>query len=193
MSQYYQGILAKIQADPRYQRNLDWGKPRRGHPEGTVRAHIEELERNLDRLHSKLSDVEHWKVKILIHTHDTFKAEAKLGVAIVNPCSHASLARAFLAEFCFDWDLLSMIQFHDVPYSLWRHVSRHGSYDAQRLLDLLATVVDWNVFSAFLIVDGCTRGKSRDPLIWFFAEIGDLVQAKFTAADILPPEPESPS
>jgi len=31
-------ILDAITADPRYLANLDWGKPRAGHPEGTVRV-----------------------------------------------------------------------------------------------------------------------------------------------------------
>ena len=42
----YQTIFAHLVTDPCYQGNLDWGEPRRGHPEGTVRAHIEEIERN---------------------------------------------------------------------------------------------------------------------------------------------------
>src|SRR6516225_8855630 len=115
----YQTILDAIIADPRYQRNLDWGKPRRGHPEGTVRAHIAELERNLDRLAPRLSEEEHGKLRLLIHTHDTFKGEAESGVAITDPRSHASLARAFLAGHCDDADLLAMVQYHDEPYALW--------------------------------------------------------------------------
>src|SRR5436305_1874895 len=33
----YPAIFAAITSDPHYQRNLDWGEPRPGHPEGTVR------------------------------------------------------------------------------------------------------------------------------------------------------------
>ena len=43
----YESVLDRIRADERYQRNLDWGRPRKGHPEGTVRRHIAELEHNL--------------------------------------------------------------------------------------------------------------------------------------------------
>lgn len=116
----YQLALSAITNDPRYRQNLDWGKPRSGHPEGTVRAHIEELENNLEVLKFRLSEWDCWKLKLLIHTHDTFKAEAKAGVAITDPRSHASLARDFLAEFCPNPDLLAMVQFHDEPYALWR-------------------------------------------------------------------------
>ena len=41
----YSAICEAILADPCYQGNLDWGKARHGHPEGTVRAHIADLER----------------------------------------------------------------------------------------------------------------------------------------------------
>ena len=33
----YAAIFEAITADPRYLANLDWGEPRPGHPEGTVR------------------------------------------------------------------------------------------------------------------------------------------------------------
>ena len=85
-----------VTTDPQYLANLDWGEARPGHPEGTVRAHIAEIEPNLERLRSKLTEDDYWKLKLLIHTHDSFKAESKAGVAITDPKSHASLARAFL-------------------------------------------------------------------------------------------------
>src|SRR5438034_2096211 len=36
----YEKTFERIQSDPRYQKNLDWGEARPGHPEGTVRAHM---------------------------------------------------------------------------------------------------------------------------------------------------------
>src|SRR5215470_4893577 len=68
----YEKVYNAIVSDPRYQRNLDWGEARPGHPEGTVRAHIAEIEANLDALRPKLSASDYWKLKILIHTHDSF-------------------------------------------------------------------------------------------------------------------------
>jgi hypothetical protein len=107
-----------IITDPRYLANLDWGESRRGYPEGTVRAHIAEIEPNLEVLRPKLTDEEYWKLKLLIHTHDSLKAESKPGVAIADAKSHASLARAFLALHCDDADLLAMVQYHDEPFAL---------------------------------------------------------------------------
>jgi hypothetical protein len=181
----YQAIFAKLVDDPRYQRSLDWGEPRPGHPEGTVRGHIAEIERNLERLRPRLGEADYWKLKLLIHTHDTFKGEAKRGVAISDPRSHASLAREFLAQFCADPDLLAMVQYHDEPFALWRQFQANGRYNADRFAALLANIKDWNLFLAFAIIDGCTEGKDREPLLWLFNEVKPKVESTITAQDIL--------
>jgi hypothetical protein len=166
----YETAFNAVVSDPHYQQNLDWGKPRRGHPEATVRAHIQELERNLHALQERLSETDYWKLKLLIHTHDTFKPEAKLGVTITDPRSHASLAREFLAQYCGDTDLLAIVQHHDEPYALWRQWRDKGSPNRGRLAALIENIKDWNLFLTFLIIDGCTEGKSREPLVWFLNE-----------------------
>src|SRR5882672_5904060 len=181
----YQEIFAAITSDPRYQRNLDWGKVRPGHPEGTIRAHIAELERNLERLREKLSETDCWRLKVLVHTHDTFKGEARPGAPIAAPNSHASLARAFLAEFCDDTDMQAMVQYHDEPFALWRQFETKGKFNQERLTALLTGIRDWNIFLAFNIVDGCTEGKGREPLRWLFQQVAGRVQSQFTEADIL--------
>ena len=175
-----------VTADPRYLENLDWGEARRGHPEGTVRAHIRDLERNLAAVKSRLKSDEFWKLKILIHTHDTFKADATRGVPVSDPRSHASLARAFLSEFTSDPDLLAIVQNHDEPYALWRQFQDRGTCREDRLNQLLEGVKDWNLFCAFLLIDGCTPGKSRECLTWFFDQIAGRVESRFNAMDILP-------
>ncbi len=180
----YEAVLQAVMVDPRYQERLDWGEPRPGHPEGTIRAHIEDLERNLDVLTSRLLDVDCLKLRILIHTHDIFKADAKKGVAIIDDRNHASLARKFLSEVCNDGELLNMVQYHDEPRALWRQVQTRGWYDRDRFTALLSNIRDWNLFLAFCIIDGCTPGKSREPLSWFFAELDGKVESDITATDI---------
>lgn len=181
----YQQIFNAITRDPRYQRNLDWGEPRPGHPEGTICAHIAELDRNLEALHHKLSEPDYWRLKVLIHTHDTFKAEATAGAPIRSANSHASLARAFLAEFCNHDDMLQMLQYHDEPIALWRQLVAKGKFNRRRLAALLSNIHDWDLFLAFNIVDGCTQGKDRDGLRWFFQQVAGKVASRFTEADIL--------
>ena len=181
----YKEIFDAITRDLRYQRNLDWGKVRPGHPEGTVRAHIAELERNLEQLRAKVSEAEYWRLKVLVHTHDTFKAEAQPGAPIAAPNSHASLARAFLAEFCDDADMLAMVQYHDEPFALWRQLKLKGRMNEERLTMLLTSIRDWNLFLAFNIIDGCTQGKQRDSLRWLFRVVSERVESTFTEADIV--------
>jgi hypothetical protein len=180
----WQRIIEKILADSRYQRRLDWGEPRKGHPEGTVRAHIAELLGNLETLRPRLSETDGWKLQILIHTHDSFKADAKPGAAITDPRSHASLAREFLASYTDDADLLAMVQFHDEPYALWRQLQLKGAFDHGRLEALFGRIQDWNLFLAFCLIDGCTSGKSRDPLRWLFEQAEGRVASTINAADI---------
>jgi hypothetical protein len=181
-----QTALDSIQADARYQRNIAWGAPRPGHPEGSLHAHIVELEENLARLAPLLDRVEILKLRLLIHTHDTFKAESPESVSITNPASHASLARDFLARFSADEDLLLMAQYHDEPFALWRQWNSKGTFSVTRMSALLSTIRDWELFSAFLIIDGCTVRKSREPLHWFFGQVAGKISSRFGAGDLLP-------
>jgi hypothetical protein len=176
---HLKAIFERLVQDPRYRANLDWGVPRPGHPEGSIRAHIADLEQNLQELRERLSDEDYWKLKLLIHAHDTFKAVAEPDVSIAHPNSHASLAHAFLSEYCDDPDLLAMVQNHDVPFALYKHFRRRHSIDKDRLQALLTTIRDWNLFTDFLIIDGTTEGKSPEPLRWFFAQIRPHVRSQF--------------
>jgi hypothetical protein len=176
----HQAIFERVISDPRYLRNLDWGKPRRGHPEGTVRAHIAELEENLARLKSGLSEEMFWKLKLLIHVHDTFKAESAKGVPIEHPNSHASLGRRFLEEFCREVDLLRMVQYHDEPFALWRQVAQRGQCNQNRLRKLIENIEDWRLFLTFLLVDGCTDGKNTEPLTWALQELASSQELRET-------------
>jgi hypothetical protein len=65
----YRKMFDAVVEDARFVANLDCGESPPGHPEGTVRAHISEIEPNLERLRPKLSDDDYWKLKLLIHTH----------------------------------------------------------------------------------------------------------------------------
>jgi hypothetical protein len=180
----YQIAYEAVINDRHYQKNLDWGEPRAGHPEGTVRGHIAELESNLESLRRRVSEAEYWKLKLLIHTHDTFKADAQRGAAIADPASHASLARAFLAGYCSDPDLLAMVQYHDEPFALWRQFQAKGRCNEERFATLISSIKDWNLFLAFCIIDGCTEGKSREPVVWFLGEVGQRVQSSFSVTDM---------
>src|SRR5690349_7393597 len=106
-------LLAQIMADERYLGNIEYGEPRSGHPEGKVKHHIRELENNLEKLSvHDITEEQYWRLKFLIHVHDTFKREAKKDSAITDAQSHSSLAREYASNFTGDADLLNMIQYH---------------------------------------------------------------------------------
>jgi hypothetical protein len=92
-----QAILDSIKEDPRYLRNIEYGTRRPGHSEGAVKHHIAELERNLEALEKsyQLTPSERLKLRILIHVHDSFKAESGRDLPILHEKSHASIARAY--------------------------------------------------------------------------------------------------
>ena len=180
----YQDILEKITADERYQANVNWGQPRPGHPEGTISAHIADLEKNLEFLKARLSDEEYWKLRVLIHAHDICKPDARRTVSFNHPESHASLARDFLSDFIKDKDLLHMVQYHDVPYSMYQRWRKAGKTDEKRMDDLMNNIEDWDLFTAFALIDGCTTGKQRETLEWFFEQLSSRKDTRFTAADI---------
>ena len=164
-------IIERIISDPCYLKNIEYGKPRSGHPEGKVKYHIADLEENLEKLASRISDEQYWKLKFLIHVHDSFKADAVTDAPIASPNSHASLARKFASEFTDDADLLNMIQFHDVNFALWKQFAATGSYDVDRFKSLLETIQDWDLFLMFLVLDGGTKGKDPNKVSWFIGEV----------------------
>ena len=165
-------VIKKIIADPRYQRNIEYGRPRPGHPEGKVRFHIVDLEANLEQLTLKgIASNDYWKLKFLIHVHDTFKADAEPDVPILHPRSHATLAREYACQYTNDADLLNIIQFHDQNYFLWKDFLQTGSYDIETFHILLHTIQNWDLFLMFTIIDGHTKGKDYSKLIWFINEV----------------------
>jgi hypothetical protein len=169
----YKKLIEKIIADPRYQENIEYGEPRSGHPEGRLKYHIAELEGSLEALKARgISAEQYWKLKFMIHVHDLFKREALSNVRILDPQSHASLAKQYAGKFIDDADLLNMIQFHDENYALWNQFRAGGVYDVERFEKLLKTIQDWDLFLMFLIIDGSTKGKERSSLRWFMDKVG---------------------
>ncbi len=161
-----------------YKTGISWGKPRRGHPEATIGAHILELEENLSILKNDLSEEEFWKLKILIHVHDTFKGKALRGSSILDKNSHASLAADFLSKFIEDQDLINMVQYHDEGYALWKQYSNKGRYDFERFVSLANKIENWRLFLIFNIIDNTTVGKSNESLLWFFTEFHQKFSAE---------------
>jgi hypothetical protein len=186
----YEDICTEIVSNPRYQANILYGKARRGHQEGTVQAHIMELEANLQTLNVQglVSADHYWKLMVLIHVHDSFKAEAKRDSAILDPQSHASLAREFLSNYCDDEDMLNIVQYHDLGFAVYRKFQQTGRLDEAKLMTGLTSIKDLNLFLLFAIIDACTASKGREMITWFVKIVNHYFPSRVSvnAAHILP-------
>jgi len=161
-------IYEKVIKHERYLKNIKYGEPRRGHAEGSVENHIKELEENLEKLREDDPFVEqfYWKLKVLIHVHDSFKAESARNAPILDPNSHASLARAFLAQYTEDTDMLNIAQYHDIGYAVFRNFKDKGHFNYKRLDAALESIHNHNLFLLFCIIDSCTVSKGREMITW---------------------------
>jgi hypothetical protein len=181
-------IIDLIKTDPRYLKNIEYGQPRPGHPEGKIKFHIADLESNLERLQEKgIKSEDYWKLSFIIHTHDLFKIEAEQGTPTLHPQNHATLARKYACQYIDDADLLNIIQYHDEYYNLWKEYLETGSYDAEKLQNLLTIIKDWDLFLLFTIIDGCTKGKDYSKLSWFINEVKKYKKTFIDSSWILPP------
>jgi hypothetical protein len=171
METNWEEIFWKIVKDARYLEGLKYGKPRTGHAEGTVLNHVMDLEKNLERLQPSLSLEEFWKLRILVHVHDSMKFYAKRDAAIEDPESHASLAAKFLSEYVADVDLMNMIQYHDEGYALWKQQDSRGKYNVPRFQKVVRLIWDVELYLLFTILDGCTPSKETDKVRWYIKEV----------------------
>ena len=182
-------IIDLIKAELRYQKNIEYGQPRPGHPEGKIKFHIADLETNLEILTEKnISTSEYWKLKFIIHTHDLFKAEEQKKTPALHVRNHASMAKEYASQFTNDPDILNIIQFHDENYYLWREYLQTGRYDADRFQGLLTIIKDIDLFLMFIIIDGCTEGKDIAKLAWFIDEVRKYRKTLVDSSWIIPPE-----
>jgi hypothetical protein len=54
----------------------------------------------------------------------------------------------------------------------------------ERLAELVRRMPDWELFVAFVIVDGCTRSKGTAAVRWFLRETAGLKPTGFTESDL---------
>jgi len=164
-------VLQRIRQDERYLSGLDWGTAaiRVGHPEGSIRNHIQQLEHNLAMVEDLLPPHHLDSLRLLIHTHDTFKSEAGEGVPLASSRSHASIAAKFLEEYECESDIVGIARFHDTPMACWSEFAYRGIDPTNTFIDVYRSVTDSDLFATFLLIDGLTEGKHCAPLEWSLA------------------------
>ena len=160
--------------DPEWRRGVRWGRPRRGHPEGSVLAHIHEVLDNVDRVADSPEQRE--RLRLIALVHDSFKAGVDRSRPKHGPNHHAAIARRFTERYSGDHGLLLVVEHHDVPYALWRRGNRTGDWEASTrwagaLIDALGD--DLDLFLRFYRADNETGDKTDDDRRWFEGVVTD--------------------
>lgn len=158
----------QITSDPRWQTGAAWGESRPGHPEGKVELHVVDVLQNIED--SALAPEARMKLRVVALVHDTFKNEVDFSHPRTGPNHHATIARAFVANYTDDEDVLEITELHDEAYNSWGVGSRRDDWSkaearAQRLLERLGDRTD--LYIAFYRADNAAGDKRSEPLEWF--------------------------
>lgn len=148
---------------------LAWGKPRAGHPEGRVGAHVAELLQMIDRWGETAERRADLRFVSLVH--DAMKFRVRAGLPKTGENHHAMRARRLAERYTGDERLLATIELHDRPYSLWRKMRRSGEFNGGAFDQMLERIPDFALFARFVELDGSTEGKRREPVDWLKAEL----------------------
>jgi hypothetical protein len=159
-----------LAADPVLRDGLAWGKPRRGHPEGTVGAHVADLLETIERWGETGKRRE--ELRFLALVHDSLKYQVQNWRPKTGENHHAMRARRFAERHTDDERLLATIEQHDRPYNLWRKARSRGRMDEHAFSEMLDRIPDADLFLRFVELDGSTEGKNHEPIRWLKAELG---------------------
>jgi hypothetical protein len=156
-------------ADPELREGLVWGRPRSGHPEGSVGAHVADLLHTIDRWGE--TGQRRGELRFLALIHDSMKYRVRRWLPKVGENHHAMRARRFAERYTEDERLLATIEHHDRPYALWRKLRRTGRVDEKGLTGMLDGIPDMDLFVRFVKLDGSTEGKKPQPIEWLEEEV----------------------
>jgi hypothetical protein len=158
-----------VAGDPVLQEGLAWGQPRRGHPEGSVGAHVADLLGTIERWGERGRRRE--ELRFLALVHDALKYEVQNWRPHTGANHHAARARRFAERYTPDERLLATIEHHDRPYNIWRKARRRGLPDPHAVDAMLDRIPDVDLFLRFVELDGSTEGKNREPIRWLKDEL----------------------
>jgi hypothetical protein len=166
-------VERRIAADPEWQKGVEWGRPRRGHPEGSVKQHIADVLANVNREAS--SPEERRRLRLAAVVHDTFKFRAPEGSAPVgSPKHHGSLAAEFLARFVKDRELSEIVRWHDEAFAAalaFRHCrKRRAEERVKALVGRLGPALP--LYAKFFRADNATGDKDPRSVGWFERRAG---------------------
>lgn len=162
-------LETRIFNDKSWQIGLEWGKPRKGHPEGKVKYHIREVLDNVEKVIE--DDLMRYRLRLVTLIHDTFKYKEDLSFPRNWDKHHAALARQFAEYYVKDETVLDLIELHDEAYYCWRWQHRFNKPEIaqQRLNNLLKRIGQKNLqlYYLFFKCDTQTGDKTQEPVDWF--------------------------
>jgi hypothetical protein len=159
----------ELAADPVLKEGLAWGKPRRGHPEGSVGAHVADLLETIERWGE--TGTRRQELRFLALVHDALKFRVQNWRPRTGENHHATRARHFAERFTADERLLATIEHHDRPYNLWRTARGRGRRDEHAFNAMVDRIPDLDLFVRFVELDGSTEGKTHEPIRWMKSEL----------------------
>jgi hypothetical protein len=159
----------RVASDPELVEGLSWGRPRAGHPEGSVGQHVADLLTTIERWNER--GERRQQLRFLALVHDSLKYQVSAWRPKTGANHHAARARRFAARYTDDERLLAALELHDRPYALWRRLDRTGELQEEELAAVIDRLADPGLFLRFLELDGSTSGKNPDPVRWFRAEL----------------------
>lgn len=159
-------LESQIINDPLFVQGASWGVPRRGHPEGQVVYHIEEVLSNVDK-YAESNTRE--KLRLIALIHDTFKFKVDSTRPRTGENHHAMIARRFAENYISDQHTLDVIELHDEAYNAWvkgmntdwKKAEARADALLQRLGDALP------LYRVFYRCDNETGNKRQDNFLWF--------------------------
>lgn len=164
--------------DEQFREGLVWGKPRYGHPEGSIWRHIIEVNQNIDRLEN-LTAEDRYKLRLACWVHDTFKFCEDKSTPRDWTKHHGIYAKNFLARYINDEQLLNLVELHDEAYYIWRLTNLYQEPEkaASRLAMLKEKLGSyWQLYYLFFKCDTSTGDKNPAPLIWFEENMQEDIQ-----------------
>jgi hypothetical protein len=166
----------RLLSDPEIARGLAWGRPRKGHPEGSVGAHVADLLATIDRWGERGRRRE--ELRFIAIVHDSMKFRVSHWRPRTGANHHAVRARRLAERYTSDERLLAAIELHDRPYSLWRRLRRTGRRPEDAFERMVTRIPDLDLFVRFVELDGSGAGKNPQPIEWLKDELAHRRAAK---------------
>lgn len=158
------------------QEGLEYGKLRRGHPEGKVRFHVLEILEMINGLYGLVPKKVIGELRLIALIHDSLKHKVDRSKPKVGENNHGMLARRFAEQFPeFDKTFLSIIELHDTPYYTWRKFKKNGIFPEDDFKQKVYSVKQkLELFLMFALLDASTGDKQPEQKELFCEKLVEL-------------------